>query len=297
MKTQELMPAICGIVSLLFVGCVSLIEKTGQTLDRSVPSEKQTAIYRAAKKDGAAADMEVRELRNKAGERSVVITLNQYPAMKIRGTTPNDRGEFELTSLDYLGGNPQGWNEYRMDLFGSGSLVLGDTTARLSIPGDIEAVQIAWGRIRRYDTRITGSEALTNLRNRRERILALAEWLNTPAKEGAPSLEGGRDSPAGADIDAFEDYWKPLLFPEVVSRRNRPEDWQREGDRWVRAEDIRWNSSYTERVFPEELWNIRNSGTMLRDWEEAIEWIYIEYEWPRITEILSRETVLNKARK
>jgi hypothetical protein len=279
---------IIALVPLLFGACVSLMEKAGQALDRSVPAEKQIAVYRATKKDGAAADMVIREMRNKAGERSVVVTLNQYPAMKIRATVPNSRGEFELSSLNYLGGNPQGWNEYRMDLLGSGILVLGDTTARFSVPGDIDAVQITWGRIRRYDTRITGSEALANLRNRRERILAIAEWLNATANEGLPS---------NADIDDFEDYWKPVLFPEVVSRRNRPENWQREGDLWVKAEDIRWNSSYTERVFPEDMWNIRNSGTMLRDWEEALEWIYIEYEWPRIIELLSQETLLTKTKK
>jgi hypothetical protein len=288
--------ALCGIVFLLNSGCVSLMEKAGHKLDGSASEEKQTAIYRTAKNSGAAVDdpaklpMEIRITQNKAGEQSISIILEQYPTMKLRGSMPNDQGEFYLTTLDYLGGSVHGWNEYRMDIFGSGRLVFSDTTARFSIPDEIIIVQMTSGRIRRYDTRITGNEALANLRNRSERILALAEWMNSPSRESSP-LHGLED------LDTFEEYWKPVLFPETVSKKKRPENWQQEGDILVSAEDIRWNKSYTERNFPEELWNIRNSGTMLRDWEEALDWIYNEYAWVRITELLTQETVLNKAKK
>ena len=272
---------VCGIASLLCAGCVSLMEKTGQVLDGSAFAEKRTALYRTEK--NAEPAMEIREMVNKAGERSVIVTLGQFPAMQLRGSSPAEKGEFYFTSLDYLGGSPQGWNEYRLDLYGQGILHLDETAARLSIPDSIEMVQISQGRIRRYDTRITGTEALTNLRNRHERILALAEWMNT--REG---------SPAGASLKDFENHWKPILLPEMVARKYRPNGWQFDSDQWARAEDIRWNTSYTERVFPEVLREIRNSGTMLRDWEEAIDWLYITYKWDSINETLSRETVLGR---
>jgi hypothetical protein len=229
--------------------------------------------------------MELWEMRNKAGEHSVLITLRKFPTMKIRGSAPDERGEFTVTSLDYLGGGPHGWNEYRLDLSGTGNLVLGETTAALSIPDAIETVGISSGRIRRYDTRITGTEALTSLRNRHERIIAIAEWLNSPENPSAKAIDNQKE---------FEQYWKPILFPEITAKKKRPELWLQEGDRQVMAEDIRWNTSYTERVFPEVLRGVRDSGTMLRDWEEALDWLYIEYEWSRITESLSTETVLQK---
>jgi hypothetical protein len=273
----------CGIASLLFGGCTSLVEKTGRALDGSAFTGKKTAVYRAAKKEGSTADMEVAVIQNKDGERSVVITLEQFPAMKINGTMPNDQGEFSLTSFDYLGGGFHGWNEYRLDLHGTGNLGLWQNTAILSVHPGIETLQISSARIRRYDTRITGTEALTGLRNRRERILALAEWINS------------QNAPPQSSLKDFEAYWKPVLFPEAVSKRKRPEGWQLEGDRWNRAEDLRWNTGYTERAFPELLRGIRDSGTMLRDWEEAPDWIYIECEWGRITEFLStNEFVLYK---
>ena len=274
---------VYGIAALLCAGCVSLVENTGRALDGTASAEKKIAVYRAATKDGAPVDMEIREIQNKAGERSCIITLEQFPSIQFRGSMPDSHGEFNLTSLYYLGGSPHGWNEYRLDLFGQGKMILGETSATLAIPGEIEPVQISWGRIRRYDTRITGTEALTNLRNRRERILALTEWMG--GRQNAPKGFGKKD---------FESYWKPILFPETAAKKKRPGGWELEGDQWSKAEDIRWNISYTERTFPELLRAIRNSGTMLRDWEEALDWIHYEYEWPRIQAQLSRETELIK---
>jgi hypothetical protein len=255
------------------------MEKAGRTLDGSAFAEKKIAVYRTS-------DMELQEVQNKAGQRSVCIALQRFPTMLIRGSIPNEEGDFYLTSLDYLGGNTNGWNEYRLDLSGYGKLALNEQTATISISDEIESVQISAGRIRRYDTRITGTEALTYLRNRRERISSLTEWMNTQP-----------ESEKGMSRDFFVLYWKSRLFPELVSQKKRPQNWQQEGDKWVRAEDIRWNTSYTERTFPEELRAIRDSGTMLRDWEEALEWIYMEYEWGNITKLLSIETILPRAKK
>jgi hypothetical protein len=263
------------------------MEKSGRALDGSAFAEKTVAVYRTEKKSRKSAGIELQEMQNKAGERSVIITLDKFPAIKLRGSVPDENGEFHLSSLDYLGGNTNGWNEYRLEISGEGNMTPGENSLSFSINPEIETLQISSGKIRRFDTRLTGTEALASLNNRHERITAIAEWM-----KGHNTTEEGT-SPA-ADKKTFEKYWEPVLFPELVSRSKRPADWQREGDQWNRAEDILWNTSYTERVFPELLREIRNSGTMLRDWEEALEWLFVLYEWDRITERLSQETVLNK---
>ncbi|GHV95993.1 hypothetical protein AGMMS50293_23130 [Spirochaetia bacterium] len=265
-----------GAAALL--GCVSLVETTGRALDGSAFEEKKVAVYRGLRKKGAATDIEIREMVNKAGERAVIVALGDYPYMKLRGSAPDHEGNFYLTSLEYLGGSVSGWNEYSLELSGAGRLLLGENEAVLSIPFAPEPVRIAKARIHRFDTRITGNDALANLNNRRERIAALTEWMN--ARQETPRPASRKD---------FEKYWKPILFPEMVSKKKRPPLWQQEGDAFVKAEDIRWNTGYTGRVFPEELRTVRNSGTMLRDWEEALSWIYLEYDWEKITGLLSRE--------
>ncbi|MDR0497064.1 MAG: hypothetical protein LBH42_05575, partial [Treponema sp.] len=150
---------LCGSITLLLCGgCTSLVEKSGHILDGSAFAEKTISVYRAA---NAISAMEMLEVQNKADERSVIISLDKYPALKLRGSIPDEKNEFSLSSLDYLGGNSHGWNEYRLDLSGTGNLTLSETTATVLFHPEIETVQISSGRIRRYDTLITGTEALT----------------------------------------------------------------------------------------------------------------------------------------
>jgi hypothetical protein len=201
--------------------------------------------------------------------------------MKIRGSMPDVTDSFYLTSQEYLSGNVHGWNEFTLELLGAGSLILQEE-AVMVITEEIEAVQITRGRIHRYDTRITGSDALAGLRNRRERITSLVEWM------------ASYDRPEIQTLKEFETYWKPVLFPEMVSNKIKPYGWQQEGDIYIKAEDIRWNTGYTDRTFKEELKPVRNSGTLLRDWEEAISWIYLEYEWENIVKLLSQEITFTK---
>jgi hypothetical protein len=94
----------------------------------------------------------------------------------------------------------------------------------------------------------------------------------------------------------------------MVSAKKRPPAWtavtggrqgQRQGRR-QRGEDINWSVDYTGALFPEEtaehLRPVRNSGTLLRDWEEALPWIFYQFEWDAIIASLSQEIRLSKVR-
>jgi hypothetical protein len=251
------------------------MENAGRLVDGS--SEKIIARYSDAGKS-----MEITRVENRAGDQSVLISLSRFPYMKLRGSPPGEQGEFDLVCLEYLGGSVHGWTEYKLELLGAGVILL-DGSPSIKITDDIEPVQISSGRIHRYDTRITGGEALANLRNRRERILSLTEWMSAR-----------QNTPKDLELTHFEKYWKPVLFPELSPEKSRPAGWARDGDVYVKTEDIRWNTSYTEREFTEQLALVRDSGTLLRDWEDAVSWIYLEYEWEKIKLELSHETTLTK---
>jgi len=265
---------------LLFSNCV-LMEGAGRVLDGSVFAEKNLAIYRANVINGISSELELFIVKNKNDEQSMIITIKKFPMIKIRSSMPDDDGVFHLLSFDYLSGSTHGWNEYSMQMAGSGRLILKNNAVLEKIE-EIEPIQITNGRIQRYDTRITGKDAVSALRNRNERISALTEWMITA------------NAPKGQEINEFEKYWKPVLFPEMVSEKDKPKGWNQPGDKKQKTEDINWNTSYTERVFPEEFHLVRNSGTLLRDWEEALYWIYFMYEWESIKEMFTQEIIFQK---
>ena len=228
----------------LCAGCVSAAEKAGRVLDGSAFQEKRIARYRAEKKKGSEINIEIEIIKNRGGEQSVIIILKDFPMMKIRGSMPDENAEFNLITLEYLAGSEHGWNEYTLDLSGTGSLLFNDD-AFFFINEDIEPLQISSGRIRRYNTFLTGSYALSALCSRRERILLIVEWMN--------SIE---DAPSGQTIKEFRKYWKPLLFQNEQILVQNP--------------------------------------SLLRDWEEALSWIYLEYEFENIKETLSRQIILKR---
>jgi len=271
---------ILTISTFLLFNCVSLMEKTGQALDGSAFKLKIVSVYKNSGEKENQQGMKILVVENKSKEKSIIITLENFPMIKLFGSFPNEEGVFILTSLEFLAGYANGWNEYTMELMGTGSLKF-ENSVILKIE-EIEPVQISKGRIQLYDTRFTGNEALSALRNRRERLLSLTEWMSSL------NLEKGKK------IDDFERFWRPILLPETVSKKKRPSGWIQDTDQFLKADDIRWNIGYTERTFPEELWPIRNSGTLLRDWEEAVSWIHLEYEWKNIVELLSKETIFTK---
>ena len=278
---------IAAIVFLLMMlsGCVSIMEKTGQVLDGSAFAEKKIARYRIREKDGAQFDMELRHVQNKAGQRHLLVTQNKFPAILLRAAEPDAQENFYVSSVEYISGNNAGWNQYSLEISGSGSCVLGESGAVFSLNDDIEKVQISQGKIRLFDTTVTGTDAVNNLRNREDRIEVLAAWMKEQKN-------------TGNDLKRreFQKYWKPLLFPEISPRAKRPVGWQLEGDQYKRSEDIKWNTSYSERAFPEILRPVRNSGTLLRDWEEAFEWIYLQYNWETFTAMFSNEISLKRVK-
>ena len=272
---------------LLLAGCSSMVQKGGEILEGKAFSEMELALYRSA-----APTIELREIRLDDGKTAVEITGSQWPGLVLRGTSPRGDGSFDLYQADILSSHVQGWNEITMDIAGRG--IFSDpkkTGGILRIAGETERVQIRSGSIRLKSSRLTGDAALGRLRNRRERILALTEWMGSRA-------ENNGEKPVFKNRKEFEDYWKSILFPELVSKSKRPPGYSAENagrNQWTSSDSVCWNISYTENLFPEALWDYRNSGALLRDWEEALPWIFMEYSWSYIINSFS-DTNLVKVR-
>ena len=260
---------------LLMASCTSIVQKGGEILEGSAFSGIELARYRTAEKDRKERT-ELRELRFNDGKMLVEIRSNKWPGLTLYGNMPRGNGAFDLLSAKILSSHVNGWNEFSLEI--QGGAVFEDerkTGGILRINGVPERLQISSGKIRLKSSRFTENAALGPLRNRRERILALVEWMSEITPDG--------EEPAFANQKEFEKYWKPRLFPEMVSESKRPDEYKTENVEWRREDSVKWNLSYTESLFPEELRDYRNSGAMLRDWEEALAWIFMEHSWNYIT--------------
>jgi len=262
----------------LLTGCTSLIQRGGEVLEGSAFAEKTTALYSSDKKEKEV--IELKEMQNKDGEKYIEITNSQWPGLALRGSVPGTDGSFHLTEARLLSPHVSGWNEFNYELLGSGNFLTGqEASGVLQIEEAPERIQISSGKIRLKSRRLTGNAALVPLRNRRERILALTGWM-------AEWQESTGASTYFDNQGKFEEYWKSLLFPELVSAKERPQEYSsisNDGNaEWNRADGVKWNLAYTKSLFPEALWEFRNSGALLRDWEEALPWIFMEYSWDTI---------------
>jgi hypothetical protein len=291
MKIRRIAP-VC-LCAFTLSCCASLVEMTGRALDGSAFGEEELALYRLPWAPGYTGDgeeepdreksgsLEVRRLRDKNGGESLAIFPGTLPGLRINASLPDAEGNFYFMSLDFFCSNLMGWNEFTLELSGGGSFREKEGGALLAAGVPVEMAGISKGRLRRQETRLTGEEALRALRNRQERITALCAWMRAQ-----------KDAPPFRNEAEFEAWWEPVLLPEMVSSSRRPAAWTEENAEWLRAEDIAWNTAYTKAVFSEDLWKVRDSGTLLRDWEETLDWIYFIYEWDDLFDFLSRELYL-----
>ena len=224
----------------------------------------------------------------KDGERWKV-SLKAWPTLQFH-FIENAENAFIPLSCSFISPGISGWNEFTLGLAGKGTITRIDEKTLITAIPSIEVIDITEGSIRRGDSRLSANEALSHLRNRRERIEALTEWMRAYNKTNNTAAEFSGQK-------AFEKYWKPILLPELCSAKKRPARYRTVEARWVRAEDVRWNTAYTALIFPEELRPLRDSGALLRDWEEAAPWIYLSYEWNSIIQTITQENCFVKVRK
>ncbi|MDR2447018.1 MAG: hypothetical protein LBD58_06985 [Treponema sp.] len=272
------------LFSFILSGCLGLVETAGRVADGSAFSVKTTARYRGK-------TVEIREIRfknkDKQPEQGLLIILDDFPFFQFRTTRPDLNGSFFFTSLHYMGGTYSGWNEWTQTLAGSGAFRISGNIAYLDINGSIEAGAFTSAKILHNGGKRAGEEALASVRIRADRIAALAEWMR--------AFSGGlANGQRFSDVEAFEAYWKPILFPELVTPGRRPSTYTETGAEWSRAEDVRWNRTYTRSLFPETLRPIRDSGALMRDFEEAPAWLYCVYEWRSVEAVLKENNLIKQ---
>lgn len=222
--------------------------------------------------------------------------------------SPYLEGEWEMTgqgrvlhvdSLQLFLNWPQGWTE--VEYMTQGSIRWNEADGRVTaeVLEPIELLGVEAAAIRRRDTRLRGERAWKEARRRSERIEEIAvRW-----REFAPPQLLARARPDyPRDIlfrrDNFRDYWGGIFFPEVYGWGPYWDEYWDENPaarqavleaETTRGEDIAWNQQATAHFLPQEYYALRTSGTLFRDFEEGLEWVYMVWAWDTFFESLLPE--------
>ena len=205
------------------------------------------------------------------------------PAVLKGDYTEKENGDIEclVKSLYFFTNWSNGWTECELEAFGQ-LLFKKDENNKFKcvVIEEIELLDIKTGSIKFFDDYYFEDKAKRNIRNKLDRINSINNFLKE--KENIPyfkSLKKGDKS--DKNEKSYISLTYSLFFPELTL--NSP--YSKNSEYRVRSieedttleETILWNKLYTKAIFPENLQPIRDSGSLLRDYEESVELFFMDY--------------------
>ncbi len=216
-------------------------------------------------------------------ENLVILKIQEsdYGTVYIGGLTSSSPKGFgmDVVSLYWFGSWAEGWTEIRFNASGHLDAVPEGKEADIFIVSPIELISIEDVKIRYRDTIIEHDAAMRQFLGRNDRIKASVEIIKENASVLWKSESAGK-SPfyvvTGVHKnESFVNKVQQFLFPEFYSylegySPSTETEFQRDGE-------IKWDTGYTKKVFPEHFQEVRNSGTIYRDWIETKRYFYFLY--------------------
>lgn len=184
--------------------------------------------------------------------------------IRVYGVLDSTKTKLQVTQLYWFDNWRNGWTEIRFAASGEISIEKKKirTIYTITQPLKLEFPEAA--KVRFKDTYLTGQDALKAVNNRLSRI----ESINEVLAEKFELFEKKRFNLRCGAYLFPEKYKESIEFfkLDLLSKK-------------ILGDGTYWNENYTKEVFPEYMWEARNSGTFYRDWEEANDLIYILFNW------------------
>lgn len=192
-------------------------------------------------------------------ENSIKFSHKSIPGMEIMGIVAqeSDKDILFITGVRLFSNWGKGWTEGFFEASGKYEIYFNGNQFKITQIDKFELWDIVSGEIRFGDVYYRGDDGLWKVKNRIDRLKEVSRILkNVPVdvKEVSKYL-----FPELYKFDKLQDTGKlPQVFYDSML-----EPHVREGS------GIKWRVDYTQSVFPEQLWELRDSGTLYRDLTEA----------------------------
>lgn len=212
-------------------------------------------------------------------EGKALLTSKAIPGMRFEGTVDGD--DIYFSRVRIFSNWENGWTEGFYQASGKYSVEYSDNGYTLREVDPLEIWDIESGEIRYRDKYYREDDGLQKVRNRIERV---KEYSKVIKEGGGPEFLGGVKKPNLLSSYTLKEFFYPILFPEIVGfnklykNGDLPDKYyESNNDKLVyEGSNIKWRDDYTRAIYPEHLWELRNSGTIYRDFEEAPN-IFISY--------------------
>ncbi len=188
----------------------------------------------------------------------------------------------------------QGWTEVRFSAWGSFRLESVNQGWRLKILEPPHVGTVNEASIRYRNDYFYGDEARNKVQNRWNRIEALTDFLRSVLRQRTYTQ---RLATPGNENCAFENDLRSLVFPELYGYRKEYPDPGAGRNDFHLAENYRWNTLYSLTYLPEKLRKVRDTGTLLRDYEESPGLIYLSYLWSSLWDEVVPRLILKEEEK
>ncbi len=174
----------------------------------------------------------------------LTFTVKSLPGTEITGIVDSgeDRDIVYVTRIRLFSNWANGWTEGSFEASGKYYIETFGSEINLTEIDPIEIWDINSGEIRYFDKYYRNDDGEWKVKNRIDRL-----------REVVSILKKNSDLPEKMEKSS-EVY--SYLFPELDEGRNL-------------FKDIKWNEEYTKETFPENIWELRDSGTIYRDVTES----------------------------
>jgi hypothetical protein len=216
-----------------------------------------------------------------AGTHPFSLTGPAFGKAKLTGYAESDGSGGWVLSVDTLkwfSNWSNGWTDADFLVLGTLTLTPGETGWKLAATEIPVIESLREGSIRYKDKIVYGDNAVKMITNRWYRLEAAAEYL----REKLPAAWYDYRYRKIKKGESFETAAREVLFPEVYGYPAGKTAAPRAPGNYVRGEYLSWDTLWTKENFPEHLREVRDAGTLFRDYEEMSPFLYLMYLWPTL---------------
>jgi len=214
----------------------------------------------------------------------------------LRGQIKNEQNGdliFEINEIRLFGSWPNGWTEGICEAYGKILFKKNGNSYLTKVVNELEIFEIKNGGIRYLDYFYINNDGAKKVKERIDRSKQLVDFLKernfdkfygNPLKDTkyGKSIKKATHIYLFPETMGFNNLEKKNLLPEIyyknaVSNTDATDDKAKKKSKYKFAQGYLWNKDYTARVFPKNLHELRNTGSLWRDYEEAIQIIFTFY--------------------